>query len=171
MDKTVISVFVLVATILGFASSADQKAWTRNLSIEKGIRMNWIHDDSEYVTMEISAPAKGYVAVGISPNGSMTGADMIMGWVDSQGKAHIKVVFNTFWLFSALNRLKINANAQDTYGIGNTKPREDKQSNVELIRGEETEAGTTIQFKRKWDTLDTEQDIAIKVITCVKASY
>lgn len=54
---------------------------------------------------------------------------------------------------------------QDTYGVRtrNTKPVEDKQSNVELIRGEETEAGTTIQFKRKWNTGDTEHDIAIKV--------
>ena len=82
-----------VAAILVFASAEEKSSplWTRNLAIEDGIRMNWIHDDPEYVTMEISAPGKGYVAVGISPDGSMKGADMIMGWVDSQGKAHIKV--------------------------------------------------------------------------------
>ena len=33
----------------------------------------------------------GWVGVGFSPNGAMTGADIAVGWVDSEGQGYVTV--------------------------------------------------------------------------------
>lgn len=72
--------------------SPNQIHWTRDLTVGNGYHIRWNNEDPEYLVMEISAPVKGYVAVGFSPNGGMKGSDIMMGWVDSvEGTAFIKV--------------------------------------------------------------------------------
>lgn len=114
--------------------------WTRNLQVGNGYHIRWNNEDPQYLVMEMSAPVRGYVAVGFSPNGAMRGSDIVMGWVDSEtGEAYIK----------------------DLHAVGNSVPLEDAQSDYELLWAEENGYETTIRFRRKWDTCDGEQDYEI----------
>jgi hypothetical protein len=70
----------------------EKIVWTREMSLnDHKFTVKYNNEDAEKLIMEISAPVRGYVAVGFSPNGGMRGSDIVMGWVDAQGKAHIKV--------------------------------------------------------------------------------
>ncbi|ODM95966.1 hypothetical protein Ocin01_10716 [Orchesella cincta] len=113
--------------------------WTRDLLVGNGYHIRWNNEDPEYLVMEVSAPVTGYVAVGFSPNGAMGGSDIVMGWVDSTGKAHIK----------------------DLYAEGNVTPIEDDTSDYELLWAEENQYGTTVRFRRRWDTCDFHHDFEI----------
>lgn len=39
---------------------------------------------------------KGWVGLGLSPNGQMPNSDVIIGWVDDSGLAHMHVSFKKF---------------------------------------------------------------------------
>lgn len=47
----------------------------------------WTPDDEGF-TMELAVATSGYAAIGFSPNGGMSGADIFMGFVDDSGQAH-----------------------------------------------------------------------------------
>lgn len=116
--------------------------WTRDLEVGNGYHLRWNNVDPEHLVFEIFAPVRGYVAVGFSPNGAMRGSDIVMGWVDSaSGEAFIK----------------------DLYAVGNSVPLQDKHSDYELLWAQENEYGTTIRFRRQWNTCDTENDYEITV--------
>lgn len=65
--------------------------WDHELILDLGVMVRWNSSHSEDLFMEMSAPTSGYVAVGFSPNGGMPGSDIVMGWVDSDGRPHIAV--------------------------------------------------------------------------------
>jgi len=48
------------------------------------------------------------------------------------------------------------------HAVSNGQPIEDDKQDVELISGSEDHLGTTIVFRRKWNTCDS-QDFAITV--------
>ncbi|OXA42075.1 DBH-like monooxygenase protein 1 [Folsomia candida] len=109
------------------------------LDLSDDVSVTWNSTDPVWLTMEMTVVGGGYVAVGFSPQGAMTGADMVLGWVDKDGVPHL----------------------MDLYGIGNTRPRHDERQDYELLYGSETDGKTTIRFRRKWDTCDTAHDMAI----------
>nr|XP_002129219.1 DBH-like monooxygenase protein 1 homolog [Ciona intestinalis] len=78
------------------------------------------------ITFEIHGNTVGWIGMGISPNGAMTGADMVVGWV----KNGIAVV-------------------TDRYGVGNTFPPKDPEQNIELLYGTECDGWTVIKFRRQ----------------------
>lgn len=114
--------------------------WVHSTELPSKMEVSWIDSDPEYVTIEMKGPNRGYIAIGFSPSGGMAGADMFVGWVDSTGTPHIL----------------------DMYGTHNGQPVLDKVQNLELLGGKEDENGTTIVFRRKWDTCD-EEDYPIGV--------
>ena len=65
--------------------------WTHSVRLGGGVEVRWNSEDPYYLTMEVSAPTKGYVGVGFSPTGGMQGSDIMIGWVDSDGIPHIGV--------------------------------------------------------------------------------
>jgi len=65
--------------------------WTQELSLETGMEVRWNSEDRYYLTMEISAPTAGYVAIGFSPSGGMKGSDIVLGWVDRDGIPYLVV--------------------------------------------------------------------------------
>ena len=50
----------------------------------------WTFDDDS-VTFEVHAQTHGWVGFGMSPNGGMAGSDIVIGWVDQNGQAHLTV--------------------------------------------------------------------------------
>lgn len=121
-------------------NNQDNSPWTRDLQVGNNYHIRWFSNDPEYLVMEITAPVRGYVAVGFSPNGAMRGSDIVMGWVDSfTGHAYVR----------------------DLYGVGNSVPAEDDKNDYELLWASEDGNYTTIRFRRKWDTCDREHDYEI----------
>lgn len=71
--------------------SRTPMVWTRELVLDEKFTFRFNNENSEKLILEISAPTRGYVAIGFSPNGGMKGSDIVMAWIDEGGKAHIKV--------------------------------------------------------------------------------
>ena len=80
----------------------------------------------------------GWIGWGLSPNGGMTGADVVIGWKDDTGVSHI----------------------HDRYARGRFKPQIDVQQDYTLLQMTETTTNTSMTFKRKLKTAD-ENDIDI----------
>lgn len=60
------------------------------LDEEGNYELYWKFDDST-ITFEVQVKTLGWIGFGISPNGDMTGSDIVIGWVDSAGIGHMKV--------------------------------------------------------------------------------
>jgi len=56
---------------------------------------------------------------------------------------------------------------QDLYGIGNATPLEDEVQDCELVSFSEANGRTTIVFRRKWNTCDAENDLAIEEVCII----
>ena len=47
---------------------------------------------NDTIIFELHCKNTGWVGIGFSPSGGMRGADIAIGWVDSNGKGHMKVI-------------------------------------------------------------------------------
>jgi len=72
--------------------------WTHqvNLVADSGVKFRWKNvnnntDKQNWLVMEFSARASGYIGVGFSPHGGMDGGDMVIVWEDSDGTPRILV--------------------------------------------------------------------------------
>ncbi|XP_033106239.1 DBH-like monooxygenase protein 1 homolog [Anneissia japonica] len=102
------------------------------LSGEYNFVLKW-RVDGDYIFLEISADTNGYLAIGFSENGGMPGADIVAGWVKS-GDVFLS----------------------DRHATAYSKPDADKSDDYELLYGYEEGGKTTIGFKRKLETCDTD---------------
>lgn len=68
-----------------------------NYSHEVVLRANvadlwWtVNETSQEITFELHVKTTGWIALGISPAGGMTGADIAVGWVTSAGAVVLQV--------------------------------------------------------------------------------
>ncbi|XP_018009433.1 DBH-like monooxygenase protein 1 [Hyalella azteca] len=95
--------------------------------------------ETEHVTFEIQVATLGYAGLGFSPSGGMQGADIILGWVDDSGEAHL----------------------HDMHGVGNSPPVEDPSQDMVLMEGRRNDTHTTLRFRRPWVTCDSSHDMAL----------
>ncbi|CAF2973272.1 unnamed protein product [Rotaria socialis] len=110
--------------------------------LEKGIADLWwtVDNGAKDITFELHMKTTGWVALGISPGGGMEGADIGVGWVDTEGKVHF----------------------QDRHAFDFVKPVIDNTTeNWLALRGRESNGWTAIQFRRLLDTCDP-MDVEIK---------
>ncbi|CAF1026501.1 unnamed protein product [Rotaria sp. Silwood1] len=103
----------------------------------------WTIDDAEReILFEMHVKTTGWIALGISPAGGMTGSDIGVGWVDRAGTLHF----------------------QDRYARNFSKPSIDSTSTDWIgLRGREENGWTAIQFKRLLETCD-DMDVSIKYL-------
>ncbi|CAF4122703.1 unnamed protein product [Rotaria magnacalcarata] len=101
----------------------------------------WTVDDAEREIMfELHVKTTGWIALGISPAGGMSGADIGVGWVDWAGKVHF----------------------QDRYAFSTLRPVIDNTTTDWFhLQGREQNGWTSIQFKRLLDTCDS-MDVSIR---------
>lgn len=97
----------------------------------------WTSNDT-HVTFETHVNTHGYVGFGISPNGNMFPADVIVGGV-KDGQTYFK----------------------DYHTTAHAPPIEDQSQDWILIAGKETASGTVLTFVRKLNTCDSAGDIII----------
>jgi hypothetical protein len=91
----------------------------------------------DIVYFALSAETTGWVAIGIDPTTIMEHADMIFGWVDDTGKAHV-----------------VDAFATGPYGPHPSDESLGGKTNILDFAGTEQNGITTIEFSRKIDTKD-----------------
>ncbi|CAF3793088.1 unnamed protein product [Rotaria sp. Silwood1] len=113
-----------------------------SIELEANIADLWwtIDDVRKEITFDLHIRTTGWIALGISPGGGMTGADIGVGWVDSRGRVYF----------------------QDRYASGFAQPMIDNTTNDWFaVQGRELNGWTAIQFKRLLDTCDS-MDYPIK---------
>jgi len=135
MYKPVIAGIVLTA-MSAIRSSAntfssdwsDEFDYATHIDEDQLFKLYWTSDiDGEENTIEIGLEvnATGWIALGVSPRGTMPNSDIAIGWVDD-GVVYL----------------------QDRHTEGRSAPLYDDEQNLELIEGEEVNGMTRIRFKR-----------------------
>lgn len=88
------------------------------LDADNNYHVQWSFNASQQrIQFNVCVRTKGWISFGISPNGGMTGSDLIVAWVDDQGKAHLQVwwqpkrltVCNRFVLAGSLRQSRRDA--------------------------------------------------------------
>lgn len=132
-------VLLLVPVAVNSANCDDISSYAGTFTSEKGnFRLSWCFPDTNVIQFSLSLDGLSYIALGFG--GAMYDADIIAGWVDSQGN----VVINDYY-----------ANAE-------AAPKTDislgGHSDVQLISGTRTATTTTLVFTRKLTTGDSPYD-------------
>ena len=76
------------------AKLTDEYDHAAYLDPEEDYKLYWsVKDADKSIHFAVEVATAGWVGFGISAglSGSMIGADIVIGWVDSQGKGHIQV--------------------------------------------------------------------------------
>ena len=69
---------------------ATEYAFTANL--HESYELFWSYDlDAKTISFAMRVHTEGWVGFGISPNGQMPGSDVVLGWVDEDGKVFLHV--------------------------------------------------------------------------------
>lgn len=50
-------------------------------------------DKDQFIQFELHCKTNGWLGFGLSPNGDMPGADIVIAWIDQNGKAQLRVNF------------------------------------------------------------------------------
>merc|ERR1719336_1331897 len=84
------------------------------------------HRDRREFDFAVDVATRGWVGLGISPNGDMKGGDIVLGWVTEGGEAHLT---DRFAPFKAMPQIDEEQNIWSTAGgsfTGAPKPKEPK---------------------------------------------
>eukprot|EP00058_Branchiostoma_floridae_P016323 XP_002601811.1 hypothetical protein BRAFLDRAFT_279157 [Branchiostoma floridae] len=120
----------------GVLASPDSGDFTHQAALDEYDRYTLLWKfDSETITFEAQVQTTGYIGLGFSPNGGMTGSDVIIGWV-KDGQAYLT----------------------DRYAEGYFQPRLDASQDVELLSGYENGTHTVLRFRRRLRPCDTTED-------------
>lgn len=96
---------VLLLVMVSLKGMAWGANWDHAVDFNENFRLLWTVRGAE-ITMEIQAKTLGYVGVGFSEDGTLSGADMAIGWVD-QGQPYFQVSsYTTTPLYSSLRKEK-----------------------------------------------------------------
>lgn len=79
-----------VCTILGPSALADDFKSHAVLDPNGNFQIYWNYD-KDSITIKYEGMSKGWIGLGFSPNGAMTGADIAVFWVDTSGKGYVSV--------------------------------------------------------------------------------
>ncbi|XP_078593907.1 DBH-like monooxygenase protein 1 homolog [Branchiostoma floridae x Branchiostoma japonicum] len=130
--------FTIVFAIL--ARLVNANGFTHHETLDEAGKYNlfWKFDE-EKIEFEAHVQTKGWVGLGLSPNGGMPGSDIVIGWV-KDGKAHLT----------------------DRYADAKAQPAVDESQDWELVSGNENGTHTVLRFSRKLMTCDTKDRVINK---------
>ena len=99
-DESIILGLVVVLLYLTNAHSQSITTlqsfnYTEQLDPEGNYFMSWAFNDT-HIVFEVRVHTTGYVGFGLSPNGDMAPADVVIGWVKDDGTTHFSVSRITF---------------------------------------------------------------------------
>ena len=88
--------FLVPLVIADLTSEYDHAAY---LDTEENYKLYWsVKDANKSIYFATEVKTLGWVGFGISVglSGNMKSADMVVGWVDSQGKGHLQVTLHIY---------------------------------------------------------------------------
>ncbi|CAH1233754.1 MOXD1 [Branchiostoma lanceolatum] len=132
-------VIVVTALLYGGSASAVSDLTHHEVLDENGdFLLSWTFDD-EQIEFEARVKTRGWLGLGLSPNGGMPGSDIVIGWV-KDGQTHLT----------------------DRYADEKALPPEDESQDWELLSGYENDTHTVLRFKRKLQTCDVRDRVINK---------
>ncbi len=147
MTSMKLYVSLVIALIIAYAStslgahdlSQDYRFYA-TLDQDGMYQLFWNFDlDAETISFAVQVKTTGWVGFGLSPNGQMPGSDVVIGWVDGEGMEFF----------------------HDRYAEGRFLPPIDSSQDWFLVRGEEEEGTTVLEFTRNLTTCD-DKDLNIE---------
>ncbi|XP_039963293.1 MOXD1 homolog 2 [Bactrocera tryoni] len=130
---------VLSSGAVGGDGDGNALSWDHAVDLNEDFRILWTIINQD-ITFEIQARTLGYVGFGFSPDGSLAGSDIAIGWVD-KGQTYFQ-------------------DRHITRNV-NTEPIVDPSQDYILMLGYENATHTVLRFRRKLDTCDKLHDISI----------
>ena len=88
-NKALFVIFILLVQINMSVFSFPQ--WDHAVDLNVDYRLLWSIKDQD-ITFEVQARTLGYIGFGFSRDGTIYGADMVIGWVD-QGHTYFHVSY------------------------------------------------------------------------------
>ena len=80
----------VLLVVVGFLSAVAAAAhWDHAVDLDENYRLLWSLSQQD-ITFEVQARTSGYVGLGFSTDGTIYGADIIIGWVEN-GQVHFQV--------------------------------------------------------------------------------
>ncbi|XP_055593234.1 MOXD1 homolog 2-like [Uranotaenia lowii] len=137
---------IVVAILLGCvdlsaaaAASMGSSMWDHVVDFDQNYRLLWT-STSQDITFEVQARTLGYVGLGFSRDGTLSDADLAIGWID-QGHVYF----------------------QDRHVRAGSDgdPIVDSSQDYTVLLGYENVTHTVIRFKRNLDTCDMKDDFPI----------
>ncbi|XP_054153222.1 DBH-like monooxygenase protein 1 homolog [Oppia nitens] len=102
--------------------------------------LKWYFDDTkQQITFNVVVRTQGWVGFGISPNGAMTGSDLVIGWIDDNSVTHF----------------------HDRYAEEEELPTIDDSQDWHLLESGHNGTYTWMTFRRFYFSCDTESDLQI----------
>ncbi|XP_062559085.1 MOXD1 homolog 2-like [Armigeres subalbatus] len=132
-------IYSLVVVSVCLVDSTLGAHWDHSVFLDDDYRLLWSISGYD-ITFEVQARTHGYIGLGFSKDGTIYGADIVIGWVD-QGQVHFQD-----------RHVKKNSDG---------KPVVDSSQDYVLLLGYENMTHTVLRFKRKLDTCDVAYDVPI----------
>jgi DOMON domain len=85
------SILTIIFTLISVAFSLldDTPLWTHHTYLDPWDKyhLQWRFDYTKHeITFQVEVQTQGWIGFGLSPTGAMKGADIVTGWVESDGK-------------------------------------------------------------------------------------
>uniref|UniRef100_A0A182KH92 DOMON domain-containing protein n=1 Tax=Anopheles christyi TaxID=43041 RepID=A0A182KH92_9DIPT len=81
----------VLLVVVGFLSAVAAAAhWDHAVDLDENYRLLWSLSQQD-ITFEVQARTSGYVGLGFSTDGTIYGADIIIGWVEN-GQVHFQTI-------------------------------------------------------------------------------
>lgn len=96
---------LLVQLFLVSVVSAIQ--WDHSINVDENYRLLW-NVQAQEITFEVQVRTLGYIGFGLSRDGTRSGADVALGWVD-HGKAIFQVSYNFKYINDKSEKRKTNS--------------------------------------------------------------
>lgn len=133
--------FLIIATCHCYL--ADKNPYRHVQILDNGkYQLEWIVDlTSSRVIFNVTVRTTGYIGLGLSRKGKMSGADIVIGGVLSNGQPYFS----------------------DRHAIGHQLPVEDPSQDWHLHQAWESRSHTFLSFSRPFETCDEDHDLPIHV--------
>lgn len=140
MLKFLAVLLVVVVALVEAAPKMATRAPTliqRSMLLSPDYEVSWVVDLAKAepnITVTVLAATHGFIGFGLSPQGGMNNADIVIGGVDPQGKPYFS----------------------DRWATGKKEPKIDDHQDWHLLNAGENVNGTMIRFTRRLETCDPE---------------
>ncbi|KAI7800157.1 DBH-like monooxygenase protein 2 homolog [Triplophysa rosa] len=138
---SVVLLLLLISVQSCWAQDDPLLPFSEHLDPEQKVRLKWGFDEvQDTILFQLTVNTSGWVGLGFSPKGGMTGADIVIGGVGQDGSYFT-----------------------DRHAVGNSMPVIDKQQDYKLLSLTESDGQTVMKFQRSIKSCD-EYDLPITTL-------